>query len=223
MEKTLIKGASSDASFIRSSQTLTGKLFYIVGPSGVGKDSLIETVRHQYVDQFMVAHRYITRCAEAGGENHVALSEAEFALRRNSQLFAMHWVAHGNHYGVGSEVLSWLEQGHNVILNGSRAQLEQAKAVFGQALVTVVVTVAPNVLRQRLEQRGRETDEEVERRLLRSEQFCLGDVEGVFELDNSHSLEQAAEQFWQIHRTAVLGADHCVTQSDGSVGKEYTA
>lgn len=223
MEKTLIKEASSDASFVPSRQGLIGKLFYVVGPSGVGKDSLIETVRHRYVDQFMVAHRYITRCANAGGENHVALSEAEFSSRRNNQLFAMHWVAHGNHYGVGSEVLSWLEQGHNVILNGSRAQLAQAKAVFAQALVPVVVTVAPSVLRQRLIQRGRETDEEIERRLLRSQQFCLGDVEGVFELDNSQSLEQAAEQFWQIHRTATLGTHHGMSQGDDVAGKEYTA
>lgn len=223
MEKTFIKEASTDASFVHSSQGNIGKLYYVVGPSGVGKDSLIETVRHRYVDQFLVAHRYITRCANAGGENHVALSEAEFASRRNNQLFAMHWVAHGNHYGIGSEVLSWLKQGHNVILNGSRAQLEQARAVFGQALVPVVVTVALDVLRQRLIQRGRETEEEIERRLLRSQQFCLGDVEGAFELDNSQSLEHTAEQFWQIHRAANLGDYHGVNQCDGIASKEYTA
>lgn len=223
MEKRRTKEASSDASLADSGLKLTGKLFYIVGPSGVGKDSLIETVRHRYVDQFMVAHRYITRCANAGGENHVALSEAEFASRRTNQLFAMHWVAHGNHYGVGSEVFSWLKQGHNVILNGSRAQLTQAKAAFGQALVPVVVTVAPSVLRQRLLQRGRETDEEIERRLLRSQQFGLDDVEGVYELDNSQSLEQAAEQFWQIHQAITLREQCCVSHCDDIKGKEYFA
>ncbi len=37
------------------------------------------------------AHRYITRAADAGGENHVALSPEEFATRRKARLFALSW------------------------------------------------------------------------------------------------------------------------------------
>ena len=53
------------------------------------------------------AHRYITRPADVGGENHVALSRAEFALRRAHGLFAFHWHAHGNDYGIGREIHAW--------------------------------------------------------------------------------------------------------------------
>ena len=66
------------------------------------------------------AHRYITRPADAGGENHVALSRAEFALRRAHGLFAFHWQAHGNDYGIGREIQAWRAAGLTVVVSGSR-------------------------------------------------------------------------------------------------------
>lgn len=56
-----------------------GKLIWLMGPSGSGKDSLLTALRQQEHAQLLVAHRYITRAANAGSENHVALSEQEFS------------------------------------------------------------------------------------------------------------------------------------------------
>ncbi len=55
-----------------------GRLFYVVGASGAGKDSLIEYARNALGsrDAVVFAHRYITRPPTARGENHVALSAA---------------------------------------------------------------------------------------------------------------------------------------------------
>ena len=82
-------------------------LYYVIGPSGAGKDSVLGWLRtHLPADgRVLFAHRYITRPATAGGENHVELSVAEFALRRDAGLFCLHWASHGLHYGVGREVL----------------------------------------------------------------------------------------------------------------------
>lgn len=55
-----------------------GKLIWLMGPSGSGKDSLLAELRQQEQAQLLVAHRYITRAANAGNENHIALSEQEF-------------------------------------------------------------------------------------------------------------------------------------------------
>lgn len=55
-----------------------GQLYYVIGPSGSGKDSIISALREQFVKDLVVAHRYITRAADAGGENHVELSDDEF-------------------------------------------------------------------------------------------------------------------------------------------------
>lgn len=59
-----------------------GKLIWLMGPSGSGKDSLLAELRQQEPAQLLVAHRYITRAANAGNENHIALSEQNFYPRR---------------------------------------------------------------------------------------------------------------------------------------------
>jgi phosphonate metabolism protein PhnN/1,5-bisphosphokinase (PRPP-forming) len=55
-----------------------GRLIWLMGPSGSGKDSLLSALRQREHSQLLVAHRYITRAANAGSENHIALSEQEF-------------------------------------------------------------------------------------------------------------------------------------------------
>ncbi len=57
-----------------------GRLIWLMGPSGSGKDSLLSALRQQEHARLLVAHRYITRAANAGSENHIALSEREFLL-----------------------------------------------------------------------------------------------------------------------------------------------
>ena len=56
-------------------------LVYLIGASGVGKDSLLDAVRKRRPD-LLVAHRYITRPSGVG-EDSVALSPAEFEARRD--------------------------------------------------------------------------------------------------------------------------------------------
>ena len=69
---------------------MEGSLVYVMGPSGAGKDSVLGRARSLLPPAAPVvfAHRYITRPAEAGGENHVALTRDEFATRRACGLFA---------------------------------------------------------------------------------------------------------------------------------------
>lgn len=109
-----------------------GRLWYVVGPSGAGKDSVMAYARQHCPPglPLVFAHRYITRPADAGGENHVALSEAEFRWRAERGLFAMTWTRNGLHYGIGREVQDWLADGIDVVVNGSRHSLESARTVF---------------------------------------------------------------------------------------------
>jgi ribose 1,5-bisphosphokinase len=55
-----------------------GRLIWLMGPSGSGKDSLLSALRQREHTQLLVAHRFITRAANAGSENHISLSEQEF-------------------------------------------------------------------------------------------------------------------------------------------------
>lgn len=145
-----------------------GRLIYLVGPSGAGKDSVMDWARQHAAGLPVVfAHRYITREPAVGGENHVQLSLREFEARRNSGLFALHWTANGLAYGVGIEIESWMRQGLTVVVNGSRAHLPEAVRRY-PALLPALVTAPPEVLTQRLEQRGRESREAILARLERA-------------------------------------------------------
>ena len=153
-----------------------GRIFYVIGPSGSGKDSVMRYAREQLasnayaVKNTVFAHRYITRPVETQGENHIALSEAEFDARLSAGLFAMHWTSHGLRYGIGHEIGLWMSRGCNVVINGSREYLGEARQRFPE-LVAVMISVSPEVLARRLRQRGRESEQQIAERLERAAQF----------------------------------------------------
>ena len=147
-----------------------GRLIWLMGPSGSGKDSLLSALRQREHSQLLVAHRYITRAANAGSENHIALSEQEFFTRAGQNLLALSWHANGYYYGIGIEIDLWLHAGFDVLVNGSRAHLPQARARYASALLPVCLRVTPAVLAARLRQRGREDEAEIARRLARAAQ-----------------------------------------------------
>ncbi|HES76864.1 MAG TPA: phosphonate metabolism protein/1,5-bisphosphokinase (PRPP-forming) PhnN [bacterium] len=145
---------------------MSGTLFYIIGASGAGKDSLLRLAREQLAGESVVfAHRYITRPVELVGENHIALSPQEFQTREKAGLFALHWHSHDLDYGLGIEINAWLTRGLNVVMNGSRAYLPEAARRYPDNLVPVLVRVPPEVLRQRLQARGRESATQIDERL----------------------------------------------------------
>lgn len=176
-----------------------GKLVYVVGPSGCGKDSIMLYVRkHCPGDEAAFAHRYITRPADAGGENHVALLPDEYRARLDRGLFALAWDSHGNRYGVGVEIDAWMEAGLNVVVNGSRAYLAEAVRRYPD-LVPVLVTVDPDILRQRLILRGRESAGEIERRLARAGDYAV-DHPALRTIDNSGELAEAGRALLELAR-----------------------
>jgi len=144
------------------------RLIWLTGPSGAGKDSLLNALREAPPENLLIAHRYITRAADAGGENHVALSETEFRRRQSLGLFAVSWQAHGLHYALGEEIDLWLARGLNVLVNGSRLHLPIVQQHYGALLLPLVLQVSPAVLETRLRQRGRESEAEIEKRLARA-------------------------------------------------------
>ena len=172
---------------------LNTHVFYLMGPSGSGKDALIQWAKHHFAADanLVFAHRYITRPIDLN-ENHIALTETEFLTRKNARLFALHWHSHQLHYGIGIEIDTWLAQGHHVLINGSRAHLAQAKQRYAN-LVPILIDVDIEILAKRLYARGRDSMAQIEQRLARNAELHAVD-EDLFVLDNNTSLDDSGQR-----------------------------
>ncbi|KTB55647.1 ribose-phosphate pyrophosphokinase [Pseudomonas viridiflava ICMP 13104] len=172
---------------------MVGRLIYLIGPSGSGKDSVLDAARETLARRdCRVVRRVITRSAEAVGEAAQAVTVEQFEQMRERGAFALCWQANGLRYGIPIEIDQWLLEGHDVLINGSRAHLQQAQMRYPN-LSAVLLTVNQEVLRQRLLARNRETLPEIEARLERNARFAgdlLANNPQVFSLDNSGDLQQ---------------------------------
>lgn len=178
---------------------MTGRLFAVVGPSGAGKDTLIEAARRARPD-LVIVRRVITRPESAGGEDFMGVTEAEFEARRARDEFALHWRAHGLRYGIPRAEVDLREEGHDVIFNGSRAALERAVEVMPD--LRVIRVCAPSaVLMERLLARGRETRDQIAERIQRASYDIPAGLP-VADVRNDGPLEEGVARF-----LAALAAD----------------
>ena len=176
---------------------MSGRLIYLIGPSGSGKDSLLAAAREALAARgCRQVRRVITRSAEAVGEAAEAVSVEQFHALQAQGAFALSWQANGLHYGIPVEIDTWLAAGHDVLVNGSRGHLQAARLRY-PGLLAILLTVDDRVLRQRLLARGRESLPDIEARLARNARFAsdlLGESPFVRVLDNSGDLGDSVRQ-----------------------------
>jgi phosphonate metabolism protein PhnN/1,5-bisphosphokinase (PRPP-forming) len=174
----------------------------VVGPSGAGKDTLMEAARARLAGdaRFLFARRCITRPAEAGGEDHDAMTPAAFEAARQAGAFGLCWDAHGLSYGIRAETL---EQARDrvVIANLSRTVLEIAAAHW--PLRVLLITAPPEVLAARLAARGREEEGDIAARMARPAALPRGlQVETVM---NDASVEEGVARVLAALSRAAAG------------------
>lgn len=174
-------------------------LFYLIGPSGAGKDALLTYVRQQIAGHLPVlfAHRYITRPPQAGDEDYIFLTPSEFDQRQQLGLFTLSWQSHQYQYGLGLEIEAWMRAGLHVVVNGSREYLPQASQRFPQMRV-VLVEASPAVIRQRLAERGRESPDEIQARITHNQQLPPVEHPHLHVLQNDASLAEAGTKFIEL-------------------------
>lgn len=179
-----------------------GRLIFLMGPSGAGKDSVLQRLQQSLEGRgCRIARRVITRSAEAMGEEAVSVSPREFGERERAGDFAMVWRANGLAYGIPREIEEWLADGYQLIVNGSRGYLDEARRKYPD-LLAVLLQVEPAILRRRLLARAREDVGEIEARLARSAElsgsaFMQADRR-IIRLDNSGSLDETVERLLRL-------------------------
>ncbi|MEM5521733.1 phosphonate metabolism protein/1,5-bisphosphokinase (PRPP-forming) PhnN [Sulfitobacter sp. AS59] len=167
-----------------------GRFIAVVGPSGVGKDSVMQAMAARD-PRIVLARRMITRPSDAGGEDFDNVTVEEFHALHAADAFALSWAAHGLHYAIPATVDAYLQEGRDVLANLSRAVLIRAKDRFAQFEV-INLTADRDVLAARLAARGRETAAQIAGRLDRAT-TGLPDGISALHVDNSGPLDQTVQ------------------------------
>lgn len=129
----------------------------VVGPSGAGKDTLIDLAKSELAgeDGVRFARRIVTRPQNAF-EDHDTATADEFAAMLVAGDLVMTWAAHGLHYGIHRQWQHAAQDGAIVVANVSRTVVADAKARLDNVSV-VLVTAPAHVLAARIKGRGRES------------------------------------------------------------------
>ena len=148
-----------------------GRLVLVVGPSGAGKDTLINLARAALRDDASVVfpRRVITRAAS--DEAHDAMDADAFENAARADAFALTWDAHDLRYGIPASIDGHIRAGRTVVCNVSRTIIATARERYIDVRV-VLVTAPPDVLAARLAARSRGSDGDLRLRLARSEGFA---------------------------------------------------
>ncbi len=172
-----------------------GVVVAVVGPSGVGKDTLMSrAARHPDLDpEVRFARRIVTRAVLVASEDHDSMDEAEFVRASDEGAFSLAWAAHGLRYALPHAVLAELARGRTVVANLSRRSLSDAVAAFGRVAI-VEVTARPEILLARLTARGRESEATIRDRLRRQVPMMVpADAAGHLRLENSGDVAAATD------------------------------
>jgi ribose 1,5-bisphosphokinase len=144
-----------------------GLFLAIVGPSGSGKDTIIEALCKQ-LPNIKRVKRYITREQQkAGGEDSYNIDFDIFGKLERDGGFAFSWSAHHLKYGLPITIFDEINVGKSLIANISRSILDQLSDKF-EYYEIILITASDKILAERLEKRGRESKAQIEERLARS-------------------------------------------------------
>ncbi|CCD97385.1 putative ATP-binding component, PhnN protein [Bradyrhizobium sp. ORS 375] len=145
-----------------------GRLVLVVGPSGAGKDTLLNLARTACAgdDRIVFPQRVVTREASAF-EDNLEMSEVAFREALAAGAFALHWTAHGHCYGVPRAIKDDISAGRTVVVNVSRTVIPSARRDYADVVV-VNVTAPAEVLAERLGKRHRPSDTDIGERLHRT-------------------------------------------------------
>ncbi|WP_221585778.1 phosphonate metabolism protein/1,5-bisphosphokinase (PRPP-forming) PhnN [Microbacterium sp. G2-8] len=158
---------------------MTGAFVAVVGPSGSGKDAILEYARASLGgrETFVFPRRCITR-PSGPGEDHEPIARHEFLSAEDRGDFALTWRAHEVAYGIRGVVRDEVERGRTVVANVSREVVCELGRSFPRFAV-VHVTVSPEVRLARILARGREDEAAARARIARPAPRVDADLEIV--------------------------------------------
>jgi guanylate kinase len=153
-----------------------GRLVILSGPSGVGKNTVVERLVEAaggLVERSVTATTRSPRPGEKDGVDYYFLSPQEFARRRAQGEFleCFQVFGPGHWYGtLASDVAQRLEKGVWVVLAIDVQGATTLRKQFPDAVTVFLLPPSEEELERRLRQRGTETEQAIQNRLDRAKQ-----------------------------------------------------
>lgn len=162
---------------------MKGQILIVSGPSGSGKSTLLSRLLKEENDLYfsISSTTRAPRQGETEGVNYYFTSEDEFKKGIDADEFLEWACVHGNYYGTSLKpVLNALEEGKIAIFDIDVQGFNIAKSKFAKNITSVFITTASkNELKSRLQNRGTDSAETIEKRLINA----VGEMEHILEYD----------------------------------------
>ena len=145
-----------------------GRLFVLVGPSGVGKGTLRECALSN-VKSLVYSISHTTREPRKGereGVEYHFVSRQKFEDELGREMFLEHAVVHGDYYGTPRQNVELeMQAGHDVILEIDVQGAEQVRRILPNSVLIFIAPPSLEVLARRLRARKTESEDKIVLRL----------------------------------------------------------
>ena len=151
-----------------------GVLFIISGPAGSGKTTICDgLMEKESLQRIVTSTTRSPRQGEVDGLDYHFLSTEDFKIKIEEDAFYEYATVHSNYYGTQkADILTPILAGENLLLNidvqGAKTITEKAsadEALNGHLVSIFIMPPSLEELNARLQNRGTDSEEEIERRL----------------------------------------------------------
>jgi guanylate kinase len=183
---------------------MPGNLFIVCAPSGAGKTTLVDALLARE-SNIRLSMSYTTRAPRDGekdGIDYHFVDRARFESMIAAGDFLEHAQVHGNYYGTSR---SWIEReiagDHDVLLEIDWQGAAQVRKLFPHLVGMFILPPSIEELRRRLQGRGKDSEETIQRRLAGAREEISHVLEFEYIIVNDR-FEQALEEILSVVRAA---------------------
>lgn len=175
-------------------------ILIIEGPSGVGKDTIVNEIIKRYPDKFGKPVNATTREMrpnESQGNPYLFLTEEEFLKKRQEGDIFEQTIRHGTYRGMQRSSFNEILNSNRIAIRDcDRFGLEALKKEFGNIVTSIFLTAPKEVIRNRLIERGEEK-ESMEKRLNDYDEYLKNSVYFDYEIENMN-IDETIEKILNI-------------------------